>query len=84
MPAFAVERNACGAPAAIDRYLLSTRHSAANPPAAVAAVDRWERQTDGRLTVSAEVVFSHFHFPRFPFPAYSATLWHAGCVVSYS
>jgi len=41
-----------GAPAAIDRYLLPAGHSAANPPAAVAAVDRWgrqrDRQTDGR------------------------------------
>ena len=55
--AFAAERRrACSmAPAAIDRYLLPTtaaRRSAANLPAAVAAVDRWDRQTDGRPTVA--------------------------------
>ena len=33
---------------AIDRYLLSAAHSAARPPHAAAAVDRWDRQTDTR------------------------------------
>jgi len=33
-------------PAAIDRYFLSAGRSAAKPPAAVAAVDRWDRKTD--------------------------------------
>jgi len=33
-------------PAAIDRYFLSAGRSAAKPPAAVAAVDRWDTQTD--------------------------------------
>ena len=37
-------------PAAIDRCLLSTGRSAVNPPGAVAAVDRRDRQTDGRTT----------------------------------
>jgi len=32
--------------AAIDRYLLAARPTAANPPHAVAAVDSWDRQTD--------------------------------------
>jgi len=37
------------APVAIDQYLLRTPAlSTANPPAAVAAVDRWDRHTDGR------------------------------------
>jgi len=36
------------APAAVNQYLLSTRRSAANPPHAAAAVDRWDRQTDRR------------------------------------
>jgi len=35
-------------PAAIDRCLLSTGRSAVNPPGAVAAVDRRDRQADGR------------------------------------
>jgi len=35
-------------PAAIDRYLLPAGRRAASKPAAVAAVDRWDRQTDGR------------------------------------
>ena len=34
--------------AAIDRHLLPTGPTAANPPHAAAAVDRWVRQTDGR------------------------------------
>ena len=48
LPAFAAEhRGACStAPATI------AGRSAANPPAAVAAVDRWDRQTDGHPTVS--------------------------------
>jgi len=62
LPAFAAERRrrvACSmtgalqdgthsAPAAIDRCLLLAGRSAANPPVTVAAVDRWDRQTDGR------------------------------------
>jgi len=36
------------APAASNRYLLIEGRSAANPPAAVAAVDRLNGQTDGR------------------------------------
>jgi len=34
--------------AAIDRFLLPAGQLAANPPPAVAAVDRWDRQTDAR------------------------------------
>ena len=38
-----------GAPAAaIDRYRLHAGRPAANSPHAAAAVDRWDRQTDGR------------------------------------
>jgi len=37
-------------PAAIDRYLLPAGCSAANPPTAAAAVDRWDRQTDVAYT----------------------------------
>ena len=40
------------AAAAIDRYILLTWRSAASPPAAVAAVNRWDRHTDGRQTVT--------------------------------
>ena len=46
LPAFAAERRrACSwyaapAPAAVGRYLLLTGRSAANPPAADAAIDR--------------------------------------------
>jgi len=40
-----------------DRYLLSAGRSAANPQHAAAAVDRWNRQTDGRTDVLA------FHTP---------------------
>jgi len=32
----------------VDRYLLLAERSAANPPHAAAAVDREDRQTDGR------------------------------------
>jgi len=35
------------APAAIDRYLVPAERSAANPPAAVAAVDRRDRRANG-------------------------------------
>ena len=38
--------------AAIHPYLRPTRRSAANPTTAVATVNRWDRQTDGRSTVS--------------------------------
>ena len=49
LPAFTaesrrVQHGARSAHAAIDRYSLPARRSAANPPAAVAAVDRWDRQ----------------------------------------
>ena len=37
---------------AVNRYLLLAGRSAPNPPHAAAAVDRWDRQTDGRSTVS--------------------------------
>jgi len=36
--------------AAIDRYLLPAGPTAANPPNAVAAVDSWDRETDGHRT----------------------------------
>jgi len=47
-------RVCCWAPAhaAIDRYFLPTGRSAANPPAAVAAVNRWDRRTDRHPTVA--------------------------------
>ena len=49
LPADATRTGLCiTAPAAVDRYILPTGRSAANPPAAVAAVDRWDRQTDER------------------------------------
>ena len=53
LSAFAAERLQHGArstAATIDRYLLSAKRSAVNPPAAIAADDRWDRQTDGRTT----------------------------------
>jgi len=61
LPAFAAERLAAVTSllldaqrrAAIDRYFLPTRRSAANPPHAAAAVDRWDRQTDGRTDTRA-------------------------------
>ena len=37
--------------AAVDRCLLSAGRSAANQPAAAAAVDRWDRQTDERTNI---------------------------------
>jgi len=33
-------------PAAVDRYFLPAGRSAANLPAAIAAVNRWDRQAD--------------------------------------
>jgi len=53
LPAFAAElrRAYSTAPAAFDRYILPARRPAANPPVAVAAVDRWYRQTDGRTDI---------------------------------
>ena len=59
--AFAAERRAAAplllagrpAAAAVDRYLLPARRSAANSPHAAVAVEWWDRQTDaGRPTVS--------------------------------
>ena len=52
LPAFTAERRrlqngAHSAPPAIDRYILPAGRSAANPTTAVAAVDRWDRHTDG-------------------------------------
>jgi len=50
--AFAAERHAvapcCGAVAAgaVDRYVLHTGRSAANPPHAAEAVERWNRRKD--------------------------------------
>jgi len=57
LPAFAAERRrlpygARSASAAVDRYLLPAGRSAANQPAATVAIDRWDRQTDGRPTVT--------------------------------
>jgi len=59
LSAFAAERRCCWAPApaTVDRYLMPVRRSVANPPHAGAAVDRWDRKTDGptdgkRSTVS--------------------------------
>ena len=49
--AVAAERRA---PPAIDRFLLPTGRSAANPQHAAAAVDRWHRQTDGRACVQGQ------------------------------
>jgi len=43
-----INRVTSSAVAAVDRHLLSAGRSAANPPHAAAAVDRRERQTDGR------------------------------------
>jgi len=42
---FNVQHDTRSAPAAIDRHLLSAGRSTANPPA---AVDRWDRETNGR------------------------------------
>ena len=47
--------------AAIDRHLLSARRSAANPPQAAAATDRWDRQTDGRTDGRATVSKTLLH-----------------------
>jgi len=54
--AFAADRRAAVAPllqargarTAVDRYRMPAGRSAANTPHAAAAVDRWDRQTDGR------------------------------------
>jgi len=53
LPAFSAERRRLqhgdrGALPAIDQYLLPAVRLATNPLAAVAAVDRWDRQTDER------------------------------------
>ena len=46
---FAAERRrACTRRLQLSIDILPTGRSTANPPAAVAAVDRWDRQTDGR------------------------------------
>jgi len=36
----------------MDLYILSAERSAANPPLATAAVDRWDRHADGRTSHS--------------------------------
>jgi len=41
------------APAAADRYILSAGHSAANQPATVALVDRWDRRTEEGTALTA-------------------------------
>jgi len=46
LPAFAAERRRLQHGAR--SYLLPAGRWATNPPASVAAVDRWDRQTDGR------------------------------------
>ena len=53
LPAFAAEcprllHGASNASAAVDRYILPAWRLAANPPTVVAAVDRRDRQKDGR------------------------------------
>ena len=49
-----LRRRCCRAPAsaAVDRHFLPARRSTANPPHSAVAVERWDRQTDGRLTVT--------------------------------
>jgi len=37
---------------AVDQNVLPAGHSAENPPADVAAVDRWDREMDGHLTIT--------------------------------
>jgi len=55
LPVFAAEHRAAGAVlttvgaiAAVNQYLLHAGRSAANRPAALATVDRWDRQMDAR------------------------------------
>ena len=50
--AYAAEHRLLQHGARIDRYRLPANPSAANPPAAVAAVNQWNGRTDGRLTVT--------------------------------
>ena len=52
LPAFAAERRATAPSLLGDRYVLPAKHSAANPPHAAAAVERWDRRTDGRPIVT--------------------------------
>jgi len=57
LPASAAERrrlenDARSGSAAIDRYLLPAGHSAANPLAAVTAVNQQDTQTEGHPTVT--------------------------------
>ena len=57
LPAFAAQRrrlqnDACSTITALCRYLLPTGSSAANPPAAADAVDRWDKWTDRQLTIT--------------------------------
>jgi len=66
LPTFDAERlhlqhGTSGPPAAIDRYLLPDWRSAANPPAAVATVDRWDtrRTADRRQHGTARFAAVH-------------------------
>jgi len=53
LPAFAVERRRLQHSARSYRSISpAPGRSAANPPAAVAAVGRWDRQTDGRICLT--------------------------------
>jgi len=52
-----VTRPACQAAASIDRYLLPAGLSAANSPAAAAAVNWRDRQTDGRTDGHSTVLW---------------------------
>jgi len=57
LPAFAaqcwrLQNTICSTAVAVRQYLLPAWCSAANPPAAVAAVDQWDIQTDGHPTVT--------------------------------
>jgi len=51
-PAPALQNDACSTITALCRYLLPAGSSAANPPAAADAVDRWDKWTDGQLTIT--------------------------------
>jgi len=45
-----LQHSASSTPAAIDRYLLPTEHSAANLPATATAADRWDRRMPNQYT----------------------------------
>ena len=48
-------------PAAVDRYLLPARRSAANPPQRRAEGESWDRQTDGRVNSNVNNVGNKIH-----------------------